>query len=112
MRALYILPGIALVAALALSSVFIVDEREKALVLQFGQVKQVVDEPGLRFKIPLIQEVYRYDSRILGLPTQPLEVTPLDDRRLVQQLAHQAERDITAGHNGAEQGIHLGLVQP
>lgn len=83
MRALYILPGIALVAALALSSVFIVDEREKALVLQFGQVKQVVDEPGLGFKIPFIQEVYRYDGRILGLPTQPLEVTPLDDRRLV-----------------------------
>ena len=30
----------------------------------------------------------------------------------MQQLAHQAERDITAGHNGAEQGIHLSLVQP
>ena len=69
--------------AVALSSVFIVDEREKALVLQFGQVKQVQEEPGLGFKIPLIQEVVRYDDRILGLPTQPIEVTPLDDRRLV-----------------------------
>jgi membrane protease subunit HflC len=52
-------------------------------VLQFGQVKAVKEEPGLGFKIPLIQEVVRYDGRILGLPTQPLEVTPLDDRRLV-----------------------------
>lgn len=78
-----ILPGIAIVGALILSSMFIVDEREKALVLQFGQVKAVKEEPGLGFKIPLIQEVVRYEDRILGLPTQPLEVTPLDDRRLV-----------------------------
>lgn len=83
MRAIYILPGLILAGALLLSSVFIVDEREKVLVLQFGEVKQVVDQPGLGFKIPFVQEVYRYDDRILGLPTQPLEVTPLDDRRLV-----------------------------
>ena len=66
-----------------LSSLFIVDERDKALVLQFGQVKQVKEEPGLGFKIPLIQEVVRYDGRILSLPTPPLEVTMSDDRRLV-----------------------------
>lgn len=83
MRAIYILPGLILAGALLLSSVFIVDEREKVLVLQFGEVKQVVDKPGLGFKIPFVQEVFRYDDRILGLPTQPLEVTPLDDRRLV-----------------------------
>jgi membrane protease subunit HflC len=83
MRVAYILPGLAIAVAVALSSVFIVDEREKVLVLQFGQVKQVIDKPGLGFKIPLIQEVLRYEDRILGLPTQPLEVTPLDDRRLV-----------------------------
>ena len=67
----------------AVSSIFIVDEREKALVLQFGQVKSVKEDPGLAFKIPLIQEVVRYDDRILSLETQSLEVTPLDDRRLV-----------------------------
>lgn len=82
-RASVILPVIVVAVVLALSSVFIVDEREKALVLQFGQVKAVKEDPGLGFKIPLIQEVVRYDGRILGLPTQPLEVTPLDDRRLV-----------------------------
>jgi len=83
MRLTYILPAVILLGALGLSSVFIVDEREKVLVLQFGQVKQVIDKPGLGFKIPFIQDVLRYDDRILGLPTQPLEVTPLDDRRLV-----------------------------
>ena len=83
MKMTYVIPALVLVAAAALSSVFIVDEREKVLVLQFGEVKQVVVEPGLHFKIPLMQDVLRYDDRILGLPTQPLEVTPLDDRRLV-----------------------------
>jgi membrane protease subunit HflC len=82
-RAAYLLPVLVIAGAALLSSVFIVDEREKALVLQFGQVKAVKEEPGLGFKLPLIQEVVRYEDRILGLPTQPLEVTPLDDRRLV-----------------------------
>ncbi len=66
-----------------LSSVFVVDEREKALVLQFGQVRAVKETPGLAWKIPFIQEVVKYDDRILSLDTQPLEVTPADDRRLV-----------------------------
>lgn len=82
-RAQYILPVIFAAGALALSSVFIVDEREQALVLQFGQVKQEIRSPGLGFKIPFIQDVVRYDDRILGLQTQPLEVTLKDNRRLI-----------------------------
>ena len=73
----------ALIAFIAYSSVFVVDERQKALVLQFGQVSDVKEDPGLAFKIPFIQQVVRYDDRILSLDTMPLEVTPLDDRRLV-----------------------------
>jgi membrane protease subunit HflC len=68
---------------LVLSSVFVVDEREKALVLQFGQLRQVREEPGLYFKVPFVQEVVRYDDRILSLDTETIEVTPSDDRRLV-----------------------------
>ena len=76
---------VALVVAVVgvLSSIFIVDEREKVLVLQFGQIKQVKTDPGLGFKIPFIQEVVRYDGRILSLDTPAIEVTPSDDRRLV-----------------------------
>lgn len=83
MRAAVILPVIFALGAVVVSSMFIVDERKQALVLQFGQVKQVVKEPGLGFKIPFIQDVVVYEDRILGLPTQPIEVTPADDRRLV-----------------------------
>jgi len=82
-KSAFFLPILAVIAAAVLSSIFIVDEREKALVLQFGEVKNVISDPGLSFKIPLIQEVVKYDDRILPLDTQPLEVTPADDRRLV-----------------------------
>ncbi len=73
-----------IVAGIAvLSSIFIVDEREKALVLQFGQIKRVEEQPGLAFKVPFIQEVVRYDDRILSLDTPEIEVTPSDERRLI-----------------------------
>lgn len=75
--------ALAVVGFVAVNSLFIVDEREKALVLQFGQIKDVKEDPGLAFKLPFIQDVVRYDDRILSIDTQPIEVTPSDDRRLV-----------------------------
>jgi len=82
-RSVYILPVAVIAIAAVLSSIFIVDEREKVLVLQFGQIRQSIEEPGIGFKIPLIQEVVRYDDRIQSLDLEALEVTPLDDRRLI-----------------------------
>ncbi|ARE82780.1 Protein HflC [Roseovarius sp. EC-HK134] len=79
----FLIPLVVVLGFLGLSSVFVVDEREKVLVLQFGQIKSVKEEPGLSFKIPFIQEVVRYDDRILSLDTDTIEVTPSDDRRLV-----------------------------
>ena len=61
---------------LFLSSIFIVDERQKALVLQFGQIKSVKENPGLAFKLPFIQDVVRYDDRILSLDTCLLYTSP------------------------------------
>ena len=82
-RITYLAPVLVLTIAVILSSIFVVDERQKALVLQFGQIRQVIEEPGLNFKVPFIQEVVYYDDRILSLDTAPIEVTPSDDRRLV-----------------------------
>jgi len=78
-----IIPALVVAVVGAMSSLFVVDEREKALVLQFGQIRDVKEEPGLSVKIPFIQEVVRYDDRILSLDTDTIEVTPSDDRRLV-----------------------------
>ncbi len=75
--------ALVLVLIAVISSVYIVDEREKALRLRFGEVVGVVEQPGLYFKVPLIDEVVKYDDRILPLETEPLEVTPADDRRLI-----------------------------
>jgi membrane protease subunit HflC len=79
----YIIPAIVVVLVLELSSIFIVDERNKALVLQFGRVVAIKEDPGLSFKLPFIQNVVYYEDRILSSVVDPLEVTPLDDRRLV-----------------------------
>lgn len=79
----YIIPAIVVLLVLALSSIFIVDERNKALVLQFGRVVAIKEDPGLSFKLPFIQNVVYYEDRILSSVVDPLEVTPLDDRRLV-----------------------------
>ena len=78
-----LIPALVVIIVVGFSSIFIVDEREKALVLQFGQIVSVKEEPGLGFKIPLIQEVVKYDDRILSRDLDPIEVTPADDRRLV-----------------------------
>ena len=72
-------------AFVGFNAFFIVDERQKAMVLQFGQVRAVKEEPGLAFKIPFIQNVVFYDSRIQGLETQALcaELTAfVEGRRL------------------------------
>lgn len=79
----YLLPILVIAIAAVMSSIFIVDEREKALVLRFGRVVAIKEDPGLAFKVPLFDEVVRYDDRILSIDVGPIEVTPADDRRLV-----------------------------
>jgi membrane protease subunit HflC len=79
----FVIGALVLLAFLAFNTIFIVDERQKAMILQFGQVRDIKEEPGLGFKVPFIQNVVFYDSRIQGIETASLEVTPLDDRRLI-----------------------------
>jgi membrane protease subunit HflC len=77
-----LIPIVVVVIIAAMSSIFVVDEREKVLILRFGQIKQVRVEPGIGFKVPLLDEIARYEDRILSLETEVIEVTPADDRRL------------------------------
>jgi len=65
------------------SSVFTVDQREQALVLQFGKPIRPVNEPGLQFKLPLMQNVIFYPKRILYLEPSAEEVNAADQKRLV-----------------------------
>lgn len=64
-----ILMAIVGVLILASLSLFTVDQRERAIVFQLGEVVSVKNEPGLYFKVPLIQNVRFFDSRILTVDT-------------------------------------------
>lgn len=59
----------AVVLILASMSMFVVDQRENAIVFQLGEIVSVKTEPGLYFKVPLMQNVRYFDSRILTLDT-------------------------------------------
>ena len=64
------------------NSLYIVHQAEQAIVLQFGEPIRVVKEPGLKFKIPFIQNVVFYDMRLLNLDPPAQEVVLNDKKRL------------------------------
>ncbi len=78
-----ILPLIAVIVATAYFSIFIVKEVNQAIVLQFGDPKRIITNPGLNFKLPFIQNVVFLDKRILNLDAPPEEVIASDQKRLI-----------------------------
>ena len=66
-----------------LSAAFVIDQREQGLVLQFGEPKRVIQDAGLFFKLPFIQQVVRFDKRLLDYDNVPEEVIASDQKRLV-----------------------------
>lgn len=65
------------------NSLFIVDQREQAIITQFGNWVRTVKEPGLGFKTPFIQTVTAFDKRVLELDAPSEEVIASDKRRIV-----------------------------
>ena len=70
-------------AFLGLNSLFTMNERQQGLVLQFGEPKRVIQSSGLHFKLPLIQNVVRYDVRILQYDLPIEEVIAVDKKRML-----------------------------
>jgi membrane protease subunit HflC len=68
-----ILGALVVAAVVGSLSLFTVDQRESAIVFQLGEIRNVVAEPGLKFKLPLIQNVRYFDNRILTLDTPDAE---------------------------------------
>lgn len=62
---------------------FTVDETRKAAVLRFGEIVRIVEEPGLYFKVPIVQKVTYLDDRVLNYDIQPKNVLTSDQKRLV-----------------------------
>ena len=65
------------------STLFVVQEVNQAIVLQFGDPKKIITKPGLNFKIPFIQNVVYLDRRVLNLDNPPEEVIAADQKRLI-----------------------------
>ena len=79
----FLLPILALAGFTIYLSLFTVKEINQAIVLQFGDPKKVIVEPGLQVKIPFIQNVVYLDRRILSLDPAPEEVIASDQKRLI-----------------------------
>ena len=77
-----ILVGAAVLLVLASQSLYIVQQPEQAIVLQFGNPVRLIQEPGLKIKMPFIQNVVFYDRRLLNLEPPAQEVVLKDKKRL------------------------------
>ena len=75
------------------ASIFTVDQRQHAIVFQLGEVRTVIEEPGLYFKWPMIQNVRYFDKRILTLDSVEPErfITSEKKNVLVLSLIHISE---------------------
>ena len=79
----FFIPLVVVIGIAAFQSIFIVQEINQAIVLQFGDPKKIVTKSGLNFKLPFIQNVAYLDKRVLNLDNPPEEVIAADQKRLI-----------------------------
>ena len=79
----FLLPILVIAGFAVYLSLFVVKEINQAIVLQFGDPKRIISQPGLQYKIPFIQNVVFIDRRILSLDPAPEEVIASDQKRLI-----------------------------
>ena len=82
-RFIIILSFLIVLTVLAYNSLFFVEQRVQSLILQFGEPIRVIKEPGLNFKIPLAQNVVKFDKRILLFDNSAEEIIAADKKRLI-----------------------------
>lgn len=70
-------------AVAAFFSMFVVHQTETALVVRLGEPKRVIRDPGLYFKVPVVDSVYLYDRRVLDLDPAAEEMIAADKKRIV-----------------------------
>lgn len=76
-----IILAVVVIAILGFASLYSVDESEQAIVVQFGKpVGEPITEPGLHFKIPFVQEVRRFDKRLLSWDGDPNQIPTVEEQ--------------------------------
>jgi modulator of FtsH protease HflC len=79
-----LLLGLGLVIAFALAqTAFTIGEREQGLIIQLGNPKRILQEPGLYFKLPILQNLVRFEKRVLTTDAQTAEYLTLDKKRVL-----------------------------
>ncbi|MCP5149506.1 MAG: protease modulator HflC [Ectothiorhodospiraceae bacterium] len=114
----YVVGGAIALVLLSLS-VFTVDERERAIKLQLGEIKRSDYEPGIHLKAPLVQQVLRFDARIQTLDSEPqLYLTSEKKQVIVDSFVRWRIDDVeryytTTGGNPvvANQRLSVGILK-
>jgi len=78
-----LIPILVVLGFVTYNALFVVQEINQAIVLQFGDPKKIITKPGLNYKIPFIQNVVFLDRRVLNLDNPPEEVIAADQKRLI-----------------------------
>jgi modulator of FtsH protease HflC len=79
-----LLIGLGFVIAFALvQAAFTIGEREQGMIVQFGNPQRILQEPGLYFKLPVIQNLVRFEKRVLTTDAQTAEYLTLDKKRVL-----------------------------
>jgi len=76
--------GLVIAGFLAVNSLFIVQQTQQGIVLQFGEPKRTIQEPGLNWKLPFIQNVIFYENRVLSLVSSDSEEVILSDQKRLE----------------------------
>ena len=83
MKKLLLIITVALVTIIVPQSLYILDQTEQSVVLRFGEAVDFEDKPGLKYKLPFVDDVIFFDNRILDLNADPKEVISSDQKRLI-----------------------------
>ena len=82
-RQMTLLIGLVVLIGIASNAIYVVNERERAVLLQFGEVVDTDIEPGLHFKMPIVNDVRRFDARLITLDSSPQRYLTSEKKALI-----------------------------
>ena len=96
-----------LLALLGANSLFVVNEGQTALLLQFGRIVGKDYRPGIHFKLPFMQQALRFDQRVLGLDAQPERYFTSEKKSVIVDFYVKWRIDDVTRYYGASAGEEL-----
>ena len=83
-RNLILILSLAILAVVILSStIFVVDQTQQAMILELGKYKREIKTPGIKYRVPFLQQVTIFDLRLLEYDAEPSEIITQDKKNLI-----------------------------